>query len=66
MRDDLLKEQLLSYARFAADAASQPDAAVIRRSHRQRVAALTVAGVLAAVGLGVGLGLVGPAAVRRT
>jgi hypothetical protein len=60
MRDDLLKEQLMSYARTAADAASQPGAAAIRRRarrHAQRVAALTVAGVLVAVGLGVGIGL---------
>jgi hypothetical protein len=60
MRDDLLKEQLTSYARTAADAAAQPDAAAIHRRarrHYRRVAALTVAGVLLAVGLGVGLGL---------
>jgi hypothetical protein len=60
MRDDLLKEQLMSYARTAADAASQPGAAVIRRRarrHAQRVAALTAAGVLVAVVLGVGIGL---------
>jgi hypothetical protein len=60
MRDDLLKEQLMSYARTAADEAAQPDAAAIHRRarhHYQRVVALTVAGVLLAVGLGVGLGL---------
>jgi hypothetical protein len=60
MRDDLLKEQLMSYARTAADEAAQPDAAAIRRRarlHYRRVAALTVAGVLLVVGLGVGLGL---------
>jgi hypothetical protein len=60
MRDDLLKEQLMSYARTAAEEAAQPDAAAIRRRarrHYRRVAALTVAGVLLVVGLGVGLGL---------
>ena len=60
MRDDLLKEQLMSYARPAADEAAQPDAAAIRRRarrHYRRVAAVTVAGVLLVVGLGVGLGL---------
>ena len=60
MHDDLLKEELMSYARAAAEVASQPGAAVIRRRarrHAQRVAALTVTGVLAAVGLGVGIGL---------
>jgi hypothetical protein len=60
MRDDLLKEELMSYARSAAEAASQPGAAAIHRRarrHYQRVAALTVAGAVAAVGLGVGLGL---------
>jgi hypothetical protein len=60
MREDLLKEQLMSYARSAAEAASQPGAAAIHRRarrHYRRVAALTVAGVLAAAGLGVGIGL---------
>jgi hypothetical protein len=60
MRDDLLKEQLTRYARTAADEAAQPDAAAIHRRarrHYRRVAALTVAGVLLVVGLGVGLGL---------
>jgi hypothetical protein len=60
MRDDLLKEQPMSYARTAADQAAQPDAAAIRRRarrHYRRVAALTVAGVLLTVGVGVGLGL---------
>ena len=60
MRDDLLKEELMSYARAAADQASPPAAMVIRRRarrHAQRVAALTVTGVLVAVGIGVGIGL---------
>jgi hypothetical protein len=60
MREDLLKEQLMSYARDGAEAAFQPGAAAIHRRarrHYQRVAALTVAGVLVAVGLGVGIGL---------
>jgi hypothetical protein len=60
MREDLLKEQLMSYARSAAEVASQPGAAVIRRRarrHAQRMAALTVAGVLAVGGIGLGLGL---------
>jgi hypothetical protein len=60
MRDDLLKEELMSYARAAADQASPPAATMIRRRarrHAQRVAALTVTGVLAAVGLAVGIGL---------
>jgi hypothetical protein len=60
MRDDMLKEQLMSYARTAADEAAQPDAAAIRRRarrHYRRVAALTVAGVLVVAGVGVGLGL---------
>ena len=58
MRDDLLKEHLMGYARTADDEAAQPDAAAIHRRarrHYQRVAALTVAGVLLAVGLGLGL-----------
>jgi len=60
MRDDLLKEQLMQYARTAADLAAQPDAAAIRRRarrHYQRVAVLTVTAVLLVAGLGVGLGL---------
>jgi hypothetical protein len=60
MRDDLLKEELMSYARAAADQASPPAAAVIRRRarrHAQRVAALTVTGLLVAIGLAVGIGL---------
>lgn len=60
MRDDLLKEQLMSYARSGAEEAFQPAAAAIHRRarrHYQRVAALTVAGVVLAVGLGVGIGL---------
>jgi hypothetical protein len=60
MRDDMLKEQLMGYARTAADEAAQPDAAAIRRRarrHYRRVAALAVAGVLLVVGLGVSLGL---------
>ena len=59
MREDLLKEQLMSYARSAGELASQPGAADIHRRarrHYQRVAALTVAGVLA-VGLGAAIGL---------
>jgi hypothetical protein len=59
MREDLLKEQLMSYARSATEVASQPEAAAIHRRarrHYRRVAALAVAGVLAA-GLGVGIGL---------
>jgi hypothetical protein len=62
MRDDRLKEQLMSYARHGAEEASQPGAAEIyrrARRHYQRVAALSVTGVLLAVGLGVGLGLRG-------
>jgi hypothetical protein len=60
MRDDLLKEQLLDYARSGAEVASQPGPADIRRRarrHVQRLAALTAAGVLAAGGIGLGLGL---------
>jgi hypothetical protein len=60
MRDDLLKEQLMSYARTAADEAVQPDAAAIHRRARRRyrrLAALTVTAVLLVVGDGVGLGL---------
>jgi hypothetical protein len=60
MRDDLLKEQLMSYARDGAEQAFQPGAADIRRRarrHYQRLAALTVAGALVAGGVGLGLGL---------
>jgi hypothetical protein len=60
MRDDLLKEQLMSYARDGAEQAFQPGAADIRRRarrHYQRLAALTVTGVLLAGGIGLGLGL---------
>ena len=60
MRNDPLKEQLMTYARTAAEEATPPDAAAIRRRarrHYRQVAALTVAGVLLVVGLGVGLGL---------
>lgn len=60
MRDDLLQQQLLDYARAAAEEAAQPDAGAIRRRarrHYRRLAALTVAAALLVVGLGVGLGL---------
>ena len=60
MRDDLLKEQLMSYARDGAEEAFQPGAAEIyrrARRHYQRVAALAVTGVLLAGGVGLGLGL---------
>jgi hypothetical protein len=60
MRDDLLKEQLMSYARTAADEAVQPDAAAIHRRARRRyrrLAALTVTAVLLVVGDGLGLRL---------
>jgi hypothetical protein len=60
MRDDLLKEQLMHYARSAAEQAVQPDAAAIHRRarrHYRRLAALTVTAVLLVVGVGVGLGL---------
>jgi Tol biopolymer transport system component len=56
MPDDQLKEQLMSYAGHGADQAFQPDPGQIRRRgrhHYQRVAALTVAGALLVVGLGV-------------
>ena len=62
MREDLLKEQLMSYARDAAEAAAQPGAAEIyrrARRHYQKVAALAVTGMLAAAGVGVALGLRG-------
>jgi hypothetical protein len=60
MRDDLLKEQLMSYARTAAEAVSQPGAADIQRRarrHYQRLAALAVTGLLAAGGIGLGIGI---------
>jgi hypothetical protein len=60
MRDDFLKEQLMGYARHGAEEALQPGAAEIRRRarrHYQRVAALTVTGVLLTAGLGLGIGL---------
>jgi hypothetical protein len=62
MREDLLKQQLMDYARHGADAALQPGAADIRRRarrHYRRIAALTATGVLLAAGLVVGLGLRG-------
>jgi hypothetical protein len=62
MRDDLLKEQLMSYARDGAENAFQPGPAEIRRRarrHYRRVAALSVSGVLLAAGVGIGLGLYG-------
>jgi len=62
MRDDLLKEQLMSYARDGAEEAFQPGPAEIRRRarrHYQRLAALTVTGVLLAAGVGIGAGLYG-------
>jgi hypothetical protein len=60
MRDEQLKEQLMSYARDGAEQAFQPGAAGIRRRarrHYRRLAALTVTGLLAAGGIGLGLGL---------
>jgi hypothetical protein len=62
MRDDLLKEQLVRYARDGAEQAFQPAPAEIRRRarrHYRRLAALAVSGVLLAAGLGIGLGLYG-------
>jgi hypothetical protein len=62
MREDFLKEQLMRYADSAAEEAVQPGAAEIyrrARRHYQRVAALTVAGMMLATGLGVGFGLRG-------
>jgi hypothetical protein len=62
MRDDLLKEQLMRYARDGAEQAFQPSPAEIRhraRRHYRRLAALSVSGVLLAAGLGIGLGLYG-------
>jgi hypothetical protein len=35
MREDLLKEQLMSYARSAAEVAAQPGAAAIHRRARR-------------------------------
>jgi hypothetical protein len=60
MPEDLLKEQLMRYARDAAEQASQPGPAEIRRRarrHYRRLAALTVTGVLLAAGVGIGVGL---------
>ena len=60
MRDDLLKEQLMSYARDAAEVSSQPGAEEIHRRarrHYRRLAALTVSGALLAGGVAVGVGL---------
>ena len=62
MRDEQLKEQLMSYARDGAEQAFQPGAADLRRRarrHYRRLAALTVTGVLAAGGIGLGLGRTG-------
>jgi hypothetical protein len=56
MHDDRLKERLLGYAGHGADEAFQPDPSEIRRRarrHYQRVTALTAAGALLIVGLGV-------------
>jgi WD40-like Beta Propeller Repeat len=60
MRDDLLKEQLMDYARSGAEVAFQPGPADIHRRarrHVQRLAALTAAAVLVAGAIGLGLGL---------
>jgi len=60
MHDDLLREQLMSYARDGAEHAFQPGPSGIHRRarrHYQRLAALAVTGVLAAGGIGLGLGL---------
>jgi hypothetical protein len=60
MHDDPLKDQLMSYARDGAEHAFQPGPADIHRRarrHYQRLAALAVTGVLAAGGIGLGLGL---------
>jgi hypothetical protein len=60
MPDDLLKEQLMSYARDGAEEAFQPGAEQIHRRarhHYRRVAALTVTGALLAAGVGIGVGL---------
>jgi hypothetical protein len=59
MREDLLREQLMSYARDGAESAVQPGAAEIHRRarrHYRRLAALTVAGVLLAGGVAVASG----------
>jgi hypothetical protein len=56
MREEVLREQLLGYARDGAEQAAQPGPADIRRRarrHYRRLAALTV--VLAAGGIGLGL-----------
>jgi hypothetical protein len=58
MRDDLLKERLIDYARSGAEVAFQPGPADIHRRarrHVQRLAALTAAGVLVAGAVGLGL-----------
>jgi WD40-like Beta Propeller Repeat len=60
MPDDPLKEQLMSYARDAAEVASQPGTEAIHRRarrHYRRLAALTVTGVLLVGGVAVGVGL---------
>jgi hypothetical protein len=62
MREDLLKEQLMSYAQDGTEGAVQPSAAQIyrrARRHYQRLAALAVSGALAAAGVGAVLGLRG-------
>jgi Tol biopolymer transport system component len=62
MRDDFLKEQLMRYAHSGAEEAVQPGAGEIyrrARRHYQRVAALTVAGMMLIAGLGIGFGLRG-------
>lgn len=60
MPDDLLKEQLMSYARDAAEVSSQPSAEEVHRRarrHYRRLAALTVTGMLLAGGVAIGVGL---------
>ena len=60
MRDDLLKEQLQSYARDGAEEAFQPSPGEIHRRarrHYRRMAALAVTGALLAGGVTVGIGL---------
>jgi hypothetical protein len=60
MPDDLLKEQLMSYARDAAEVSSQPSTEEVHRRarrHYRRLAALTVTGVLLAAGVAIGVGL---------
>ena len=62
MREDPLKEQLMSYARDGAEEAFQPAAEEIHRRARRRyrrMAALTVTGALLAAGVGIGFGLYG-------